>query len=199
MNFIAPSNSSQPGKKILRTELMAQRKQLPPAQKQQLSHNIQQRLLKLLEACKPDSLLLYRSLPDEVDTTTLFGPAPYRIFAPVTSRRADMHWRETSASTTWTPGQLGVLEPAEGTMWSAETASRTILVCPLVGFDRRGHRIGMGLGCFDRWLNQHSPHLSQIIGLAFACQEAADIPAEAHDVPLNTIITENEVIECRNH
>jgi len=54
----------------------------------------------------------------------------------------------------------------------------------------------MGKGCFDFWLAQHHHHIQQIIGLAFSCQEVAAVPAERHDMPMNCIITEKEVIQC---
>ncbi|PJC70988.1 MAG: 5-formyltetrahydrofolate cyclo-ligase, partial [Zetaproteobacteria bacterium CG_4_8_14_3_um_filter_59_5] len=72
------------------------------------------------------------------------------------------------------------------------------LLCPLVGFDRCGNRLGMGKGCFDRWLDGMKNHILLGVGLAFACQECPRIPAEAHDMPLDIIITEGETIACRN-
>jgi len=71
-----------------------------------------------------------------------------------------------------------------------------VLLCPLTAFDRQGNRLGMGKGCFDYWLSKHRHGLDQVIGLAFSGQEVAHIPAEAHDAPLDYIITEKEVIEC---
>ncbi len=68
------------------------------------------------------------------------------------------------------------------------------VVCmPLVGFDRRGRRLGMGGGFYDRTFAARSrgarPYL---VGLAHACQEVAQLPSEAWDVPLLGIATERE-------
>ena len=76
------------------------------------------------------------------------------------------------------PGGVPVLNP------------RTVLV-PLAAFDRHGGRIGYGKGFYDRAL----AGLRQIgavtaIGIAFSVQECDDIPVDAHDQPLDAVVTE---------
>ncbi|MEL6609488.1 MAG: 5-formyltetrahydrofolate cyclo-ligase [Pseudomonadota bacterium] len=66
-----------------------------------------------------------------------------------------------------------------------------IIVVPLVAFDRAGGRLGYGGGFYDRTLEglrAQGPVLA--IGFAFAAQEAADLPLEATDQPLDMIVTE---------
>jgi len=140
------------------------------------------------------ALLTYRAMPSEVDTEPLFHLPDYRIFAPATHHQQQMHWRQITPQTRWRKGMFGILEPASGQCW--EQGENTILLCPLTAFDRQGNRLGMGKGCFDFWLGKHRQHLDQVIGLAFAGQEVAQIPAEGHDAPMDCIITEQEVIQC---
>lgn len=61
-----------------------------------------------------------------------------------------------------------------------------MLVVPMVGFDAQGNRLGYGAGNYDRYLAQ-VPHACRVVGVAFAEQEVASIPVEAHDVPLPVI------------
>jgi len=170
---------------------------------------IQQRLFShLIQASEQDNklrdapLLAYRSLSDEVDTTRIFESctelADRDIYAPVTQHAGDMHWQHITADTVWETGSFGILEPAEGSPWSP-AGGPAILACPLVGFDRNGNRLGLGKGCIDRWLGGAKKHILLSIGLAFACQECSPIPAEDHDIPLDIIITEEEIIACRNY
>ncbi|MDR6758859.1 5-formyltetrahydrofolate cyclo-ligase [Mycoplana sp. BE70] len=68
-----------------------------------------------------------------------------------------------------------------------------ILLVPLSAFDVSGHRIGYGAGHYDRAIDRlrakgRSPRL---IGIAFDCQEVPSVPAEAHDVPLDAVLTES--------
>jgi len=135
-------------------------------------------------------------MPDEVDTSLLLRQANRRVFAPVTHVRGHMQWLEVDERTVWRRGSHGVWEPASGREWRPDLG-RALLVCPLVAFDRSGTRLGLGLGCFDRWLAAHRFHLQAIVGLGFACQEMVGIPREAHDVPLDYVVTEREVIACQ--
>jgi 5-formyltetrahydrofolate cyclo-ligase len=65
---------------------------------------------------------------------------------------------------------------------------------PLVGFDPRGNRIGMGKGYYDRALSfrrrQQHWKTPRLVGLAFECQRVDALPARAHDVPLDALVTE---------
>lgn len=185
-------------KQQLRLDALSRRRELSDDLKQQYSLDIERHLLSHLKINAPENhhLLAYRSMPDEVDTHLIFANSPCRIYAPRMHGRNDMHWFGITESTEWIKGAFGIEEPESGHDW-ADEESPAILLCPLVGFDRNGNRLGMGKGCFDRWLAQHQHRITSIIGLAFSCQELPAIPSESHDIPLHTIITEKEVISCQ--
>ncbi len=93
----------------------------------------------------------------------------------------------------WAPGDaledrpFGLKEPSEDTT----IVTPTLVLTPLLGFDRKGNRLGYGKGHYDRALS----HLRDqgrvfVCGLAFFGQEVDDIPSEAHDVPLDWVMTE---------
>ncbi|MBI3035817.1 5-formyltetrahydrofolate cyclo-ligase [Candidatus Woesearchaeota archaeon] len=91
------------------------------------------------------------------------------------------------------PGKFGVLEPIEA-MKIAYKNIDLVLVPGLV-FDREGHRIGYGFGYYDRFLAK-VPKAAKI-GLAFDFQVVDKIPREMHDVPVEVVVTDQWVIECR--
>ena len=193
-------------KDTLRQQALGRRRALPDSERRAASNSIQQCLLDHLSGHGDNTLhhaplLVYRALDDEVDTSRLLASATKSnirdIFAPVTHHAGHMHWRHVDASTHWQRGDFGILEPDAGAPWSPQSQP-AIVVCPLVGFDRSGNRLGLGKGCFDRWLAEAKDHILLTIGLAFACQECPTIPAEDHDIPLDIIITEGEIIACRN-
>lgn len=68
----------------------------------------------------------------------------------------------------------------------------TIILTPLVGFDRRGNRLGQGAGHYDRAFAAHPA--ARRIGIAWSVQEVARLPADSWDVPLHAIATEREWI-----
>lgn len=73
-----------------------------------------------------------------------------------------------------------------------------IVIVPLVAFDRAGGRLGYGGGFYDRTLEglrAKGPVLA--VGFAFAAQEAANLPLEATDQPLDMMITEKEIFQIK--
>ena len=71
-----------------------------------------------------------------------------------------------------------------------------LVIAPVLGFDRAGHRLGQGAGHYDRTIaNLRASKAVFVLGLAFSGQEVAELPAEAHDERLDAILTETEYIE----
>ena len=67
-----------------------------------------------------------------------------------------------------------------------------IILIPLLCFDLKGTRLGLGGGIYDRTLPFFD--LSDKFGLAFSGQQANHIYREDHDFPVDGVITEKEVI-----
>ena len=80
---------------------------------------------------------------------------------------------------------FGTLAPSE----LAPQVEPDVILMPLLGFDARGTRLGYGGGYYDRTLEKLSKR-PRLVGVAFASQELDHIPREAHDVPLDVIVTE---------
>lgn len=74
----------------------------------------------------------------------------------------------------------------------------TVLIVPLLAFDRRGYRLGYGGGFYDRTLERlRSRGPVTAIGFAFAAQEVNLVPTEATDQPLDLIVTEADILTPR--
>lgn len=86
------------------------------------------------------------------------------------------------------PGKLKILEPLE----SAPSVRPTVVLVPLVGFDRRGHRLGQGGGFYDRTLAGLE---ALSVGLAYAVQEVDAVPVEPWDRRLDWVVTEREAVK----
>ena len=93
-------------------------------------------------------------------------------------------WREGDSLVA---AAFGLREPKA----DAEAIDPDVLLMPLAAFDRTGDRIGYGKGHYDRAIERLEAVMPRLkIGLAFSCQEVARVPAEAHDRPLDLILTE---------
>ena len=91
-------------------------------------------------------------------------------------------------------GVWGIREPKP----EAAVVDPDILLVPLLAFDRAGHRIGYGAGYYDLTLAQLRARKPVIaVGLAFAAQEIAAVPATPRDARLDLVLTEREVLDLR--
>ncbi len=86
------------------------------------------------------------------------------------------------------PGRFGTLQPV------GAVARPDWLFVPLLGFDRRGHRLGYGGGYYDRTLAALPGAVA--VGCAYACQEVDAVPATEYDARLRAVATERGVIPC---
>ena len=97
------------------------------------------------------------------------------------------------------PAGFGTHEPPP----SAAAVSPTLVLAPLLAFDRRGGRLGWGKGYYDRALAELDAaavagrgRRPLVVGIAFACQEVEQVPMSAHDRPLDAVVTEDGFWRC---
>ncbi|PBS11582.1 5-formyltetrahydrofolate cyclo-ligase [Lysobacteraceae bacterium NML93-0792] len=92
--------------------------------------------------------------------------------------------------------RYGIPEPDVETSSALDAHAMAVVVTPLVGFDARGHRLGMGGGWYDRTFafrrTQAAPPL--LVGAAFALQQVDALEAAEWDVPLDAICTESATL-----
>jgi 5-formyltetrahydrofolate cyclo-ligase len=141
----------------------------------------------------------YLPMRSEVDTLPLLRQAlarDMRVVVPVVQRdSSDLahSWLLSAELSEIVPGVFGTPQPR--TLHAAMPGDWDMMVVPLLAFDRRGYRLGYGGGYYDRLLAAAPPVVR--IGVAFAVQEADQLPHEEHDIPLDWIVTEQEVIAIR--
>lgn len=91
-------------------------------------------------------------------------------------------------------GFHGIPEPESWCREIPKCGSKLLVIVPGVVFDRAGNRIGYGGGYYDSYLKQAD---CIKVGVAFDFQCVEQIVPEVHDVPVDYIITEKEMITCR--
>ena len=127
----------------------------------------------------------YWPLADEIDVRALLLALVgrgHRVGLPVTpARGAGLSFRHWRPGATLTPGRFGTMEPV------GPAIVPTLLLVPLLAFDRRGGRLGYGGGYYDRTLAA-GPAFA--IGCGFLMQEVDRVPTETHDRRLNAVATE---------
>jgi 5-formyltetrahydrofolate cyclo-ligase len=105
-----------------------------------------------------------------------------------------LHWCDDEGALS--PGYCGIAEPSPDTP-EAGTEDLDLVLVPGTAFDPACGRLGMGGGFYDRLL----PGLGAealTIGLAFDEQIITEVPSEAHDVPLDAVVTPTRTILPRS-
>jgi 5-formyltetrahydrofolate cyclo-ligase len=93
---------------------------------------------------------------------------------------------------TLTTGSYGIPEPSPVAFSDiVDPGAIDLAFVPGLSFDARGNRLGMGKGYYDRFLREATRATRW--GLAFASQVLPEVPVEAHDVPLDGLITDRGV------
>jgi 5-formyltetrahydrofolate cyclo-ligase len=105
----------------------------------------------------------------------------------VVAKEAPMVFRAWRPGAAMTTDCFGIPVPAD-----AAAAVPDIVLLPLVAFDEQGYRLGYGGGFFDRTLARMAPR-PVTIGVGFELGRLESLQPQAHDVPLDAIVTERRV------
>jgi 5-formyltetrahydrofolate cyclo-ligase len=184
-------------KSRLREEINARRNALLPHVRTAKSHAALERLeaLPAYGTCKYP--LIYIAMASEVQTLPLVDRrlAQGRSVTVPKVEGESLGLYEIESVGELAPGVWGILEPQAGQERPAEVARIDVVVMPGVVFDAAGHRLGYGKAYYDRMLRSLA-HPVVKIALAFEVQMAHRVPAEAHDVHVDFVVTEERTIDC---
>lgn len=110
-----------------------------------------------------------------------------RVALPVVVRAGEpLVFREWWPEQPLAPDRYGIPTPTDG-----DFLVPGVLLLPVNAFDSCNFRLGYGGGFFDRTLASLDPCRPQTIGLGFDFQRVASIQPEAHDQPVDIIVTES--------
>lgn len=179
-------------KAALRIKAHAMRAALPQSMRADAAQAVMQHFFHAVPLQAADVVAAYWRIRDELDCqpilVRLMDTNQTVVLPVVVGPEAPLDLRVWEQGASLYEAGFGTLAPSE----LAPRAEPDIVLMPLLGFDAQGTRLGYGGGYYDRTLAgmRKKPRL---IGLAFAAQELDAIPREAHDIPLDAIVTENGV------
>jgi len=182
-------------KTILRLQMRDQRRRLavetPDAAEQAIAH------LPAAVLSSPRIVGGYRRSGAEIDPWPLmeaFAKAGAALALPVAfDRDSPLEFRAYAEGDPLEPDAFNILAPTG----DAALVEPDLVIAPLLAFDRFGHRMGQGAGHYDRTLEAlRARRPTFVLGLAYAGQQVAQVPAEAHDQRLDAILTEKAYIEA---
>jgi 5-formyltetrahydrofolate cyclo-ligase len=186
----------------MRRALRRARRSVPPTVRAVAARQVARHVDRVLHLRQGLRIGLYASLREELDTTPLIELAAARgclIYLPVIARRrASRAMRFVELTGAQRFNRLGIAEPQGRPLPSVRRLD--IVFVPLVGFDARGVRLGMGGGYYDRAFafrrKRTAWHAPRLVGLAYGLQQLPYIEQGPHDVRLDSVVTEQGVIRC---
>lgn len=185
-------------KKQLREEVLSRRGAVSTANRVIRSADILQRLFELEVMRSASWVHFYVSYGNEVETTGMVAHAlkhGKRVSVPMMdadSNRLILSELKDPVRDL-APNAHGIPEPKAEAFRPVGIDEMELMVVPGIVFDEKGYRIGQGGGYYDRLLDEISGRIP-IVGLAFELQIRPVVPVEAHDIPVNWIVTEKRVI-----
>lgn len=178
-------------KRELRTRFQALRHGIGAEHRTRYSEAIAQKVLKLVQRNRIQSVFAYLSFGEEVETHRLIQTLLDRgVHVAVPRCHKETHTMEAIALTNMSQlekGAYGIWEPKGGEVVSPD-ALEMILV-PALAFDAEGYRLGWGAGYYDRYL---SGYQGITAGLCFSACQTEVLPRDSHDLPVQLVLNECE-------
>jgi 5-formyltetrahydrofolate cyclo-ligase len=188
-------------KKALRIRLREQRRSLTNHQQKQASRNLLKQLNHSRMLLRHKHIALYLGNDGELNPENLIPVLRARkkqLYLPVVHplKKRTLCFCLLRKNTPLKANRFGIKEPDFRCSKRLGRQFLSLVLLPLVAFDRHGNRMGMGGGFYDTsFAFKHSQPISKpcLVGLAHSFQEQQNLPTEAWDVPLNGIVTDNQI------
>ncbi|HEY6130687.1 MAG TPA: 5-formyltetrahydrofolate cyclo-ligase [Halioglobus sp.] len=174
----------------LRSDLRRRRKNLSSAQQLAAAQALTRSIGELPIWASAERIALYLAADGEIDTLPLEKMArnlDKLLFLPVICADNSLGFARWDAGDTLSNNRYDIPEPP-GTAARCPASNLDIIFLPLVGWDLRGGRLGMGQGFYDRTLAGISGPV--LVGLAHDSQQVEDVPKESWDIAMDFIATD---------
>ncbi|WP_457788273.1 5-formyltetrahydrofolate cyclo-ligase [Pseudomonas sp. PL-6] len=191
--------SAAPSRPQLRRLLRQRRRSLSRSQQRRAARDLYRQLAQHPRFRRARDIALYLPTDGEIDPRPLLAAAQKRgkrTYLPVLSAwpRTKMVFQRVTRHEKLAGNRFRILEPRPQPARQRKVWALDLVLLPLVGFDARGGRLGMGGGFYDRSLaylhrrkNWHKPTL---LGLAHECQRVDELALASWDVPLQATVTD---------
>src|SRR5208283_1457573 len=193
----------------LRREVLCRRDSISRELRRQKNEKIKELLLELDEFRNAHTVLFYASFRSEVDTFAAMSYSLSRqksIAVPKVDRATrSLKLYEIMSLNEFSPGYFGIPEPPSSDRMERKVHNVDLIIVPGVAFDLRCNRLGYGQGFYDKLLSgvrhrsincEAQVFWSPLIALSYEAQIVTSIPAEAHDIRMDKIITEKGIKDC---
>lgn len=184
-------------KKELRTVVKNKLKEMGAIEHKSKSEKIQEHLSSTSLWKEVSTIAITISRGNEVDTYQIIKKAwteGKKVVVPKTyPKKKEMVFFQITSFDELENTYFQLKEPKETVCFPYRREDIELIIVPGVAFDRKGNRLGYGGGYYDRYLDHYK---GNTCALAFEEQLVSEIPLESYDVPVQMIVTENQVYKC---
>lgn len=178
----------------IRTQVRTFRRELSNQQRIQEQQVIYQKIAQHPAVSAANNIAIFVSFDGELETKPIIEylwQQQKSVFIPIIHpfNKKYLLFVRYQATTQLTRNKFGILQPKLNIADVIPHHKLDVIFTPLVAFDERNYRIGMGGGYYDRMLADYQKHNIYPIGLAFNCQKIPHITNQPWDVQLPEIIT----------
>ena len=189
-------------KASLRKEILQRRSQLSQKQVEEYSNEITNKLISNDIFINSNCIMTYVDFRKEVITSSIIECAislRKKVVVPV----CIMETNEIVAAKIenldeLVKNSLGIREPLNNKIFITDRNQIDLVIVPGAVFDIYGNRIGYGAGYYDKFLSSLKQSIVKI-AVAYSFQIASLVPYEEYDIPMDYIITETELIDCKQN
>ncbi|MBN6710978.1 5-formyltetrahydrofolate cyclo-ligase [Haemophilus haemoglobinophilus] len=177
----------------IRQLIRKKRQKLTALEQTQAEQKITQKALNIIEQYQAEHIALYRSFDGEISTKLLIEKLwqqGKKVYLPVLHpfSHGNLLFLAFQKDTPMQQNKFGIFEPKLDVRNVLPLSQLDLIFTPLVAFDKKGNRLGMGGGFYDRTLQDWRKKSFIPIGLAHQCQEVEQLPIESWDIPLADIL-----------
>ncbi|MFE1881119.1 5-formyltetrahydrofolate cyclo-ligase [Streptomyces diastatochromogenes] len=191
---------------MLRREFLAVRNRLTGDVVREAGDTLAARALELPELARARSVAAYVSVGSEPGTLALLDALRargVRVLLPALLPDNDLDWGEyagpDSLARIQHGGKMALFEPSGERLGPDAVTAADVVLLPGLAVDARGMRLGRGGGSYDRVLarlERAGAHPSLVV-LLYDTEVVARVPAEAHDQPVQAVVTPSGVRRFR--
>lgn len=191
------------GRSELRRRLRAQRARLNASERLSAAAALAATLEQLPEFLVDTRIAGYWAVRGEMPLHAAFASLRSRgqvYCLPMLSDDGTLRFTQWQAGAALTNNRFGIPEPDVSPDRQLAANELDVVLVPLVGFDRRGNRLGSGGGWYDRSFaflhDMPRPARPIMVGIGYHFQEIPALEPEPWDVRLDFVATDNELIDC---
>ncbi|MFF3466069.1 5-formyltetrahydrofolate cyclo-ligase [Streptomyces sp. NPDC001984] len=193
---------AQPDKRMLRREFLAVRNRLTADDVREAGAMLAERALELPELERARTVAAYVSVGSEPGTLALLDALlarGVRVLLPALLPDNDLDWAayagEGSVARVQHGGKMALFEPVGERLGPDAVASADAVLLPGLAVDARGMRLGRGGGSYDRVLArlERAGARPALLVLLYDSEVVDSVPAEAHDRPVDAVVTPSGV------